>query len=189
MKYEDLSEQAQEKAIKNVRNSKSFVDITDDIVYEDMRNHFDAQFTDAKFCELYYDLSYSQGSGCGFSGKSGKYDLDILKDIPVSKLIMEREGTLDNFTITFDGSNHYTIVDIEYESEFDEEEEDWKDPPYTDGEWNEICSGIEEWAKEIDREMKKFGYDDCDELDSDESVIGFILSNKFDFDENGNIIN
>ena len=99
MKYEDLSEQAQEKAIENIRNSEQFVALKNDIVSEDMRNHFNAQFTDAKFCELYYDLSASQGSGCGFSGKSGKYDLDILEDIPVSKLIMEREGTLDNFTI------------------------------------------------------------------------------------------
>ena len=54
MKYEDLSEQAQEKAIENVRNSKRFEALENDIISEDMRNYFDAQFTDAKFCKLYY---------------------------------------------------------------------------------------------------------------------------------------
>lgn len=184
-KFEELTKEAQQKAIENYRN--------DDFIHLDMFNDDAAEkIIEAGFYDdvkIQYSFSYSQGDGLSFEAK--RIESKILLQMFAEILGTDKEKTakviIENcsFKCTGNTGNHYCYAsrnDVYFE--FDD---------YSANKPNihELVSKVETKLKDlymsICAELEKQGYAEIEYQRSDEYITEKIIANDYEFTKDGNI--
>ena len=152
-KFNELEKDAQEEVLKRYTESEREFYI-DNELYDDMvdlaQNTLENYFKGAEYQKIYYDLSYSQGSGAMV-----EFNID-LKDLnnKYKMLSQEEIDNLENFGGTkikvYHNDSHYY-----HERTFDIDWNDFMMYSYT----SEYCENIEKVQKNIDTMIELFRED------------------------------
>ena len=152
-KFNELEKDVQEKVLERYTESEHEFYIDNDL-YDDMielaQNTLENYFKGAKYTNIYYDLSYSQGSGAMV-----EFNID-LKDLNNKyKMLSQKEiNDLENFGGTnvkvYHNGSHYC-----HERTFDIDWNDFIMYSYT----SEYCENIEKVQKNIDAMIELFRED------------------------------
>lgn len=168
-KFNELDIKIQDKVIEKFRENNDYPTLSEDLTEECkyQLNEHNIEIIDK--LKVYYDLSYTQGSGTMFEGKfkwdkyyatikqSGHYYHYNSKDITL-ELIDEPDELTDK---------EYDYYIKQHNKDYDEFNDIYVS----------ICKGLE-----------KYGYNQIEYEDSEESIKEMIDSNDYEFYDNGEIV-
>ena len=184
--FNELSEEAKEKAIEEFRSGKYIhLDFFNDCCVEKLE---DLGFVNPK---LQYSLSYCQGDGLSFSAeKYTKFEELYLKQLgkgkeKTAKLLAENttficEGNQGNYCFA-----HVSDIDIYIENYTSSMNTNLEN---IDKVVSDVLEDLQGIYMEICNELEKEGYEDIEYQLSDESIIEDIICNDYEFTEEGNLI-
>lgn len=155
--FDELSKDAQEKAIENYREGLDFPWLTDDIANRLEELLKENKITYDELPKIYYSLSYCQGDGAMF------------------------EGTIywKAWTITAKQSGHYYHYNSKELSIYSTKT--GKDAP------DDVYDKFNDVYVSISKELEKYGYDVMETALSDENMIDIIQANEYEFYADGSI--
>ena len=173
MKFDELNEEQQQKAITKFKSEKLFTDMVSDVIEDAMYDKF-AELVNYKGDELHlvYDLYNVQNRGVGFYGVLLE---DDIKGLPFDEMII---GVCDDPAVFF---NRKRDLNIDIVLDVD-------DSKYSDDEMKRLEDNVQDWYNHTCAELLAFGDGMIDDYYSDEFVEEFIEADDFNFDENGNLI-
>ena len=190
--FEQLSEQAKEKARSDYRNTRDY-SWECDFVTEDMTHTLSENGFELDKNGLSWDLSYSQGDYVGISGK--------IKEGKLHELMMEKLDKRDKkkylfwvierceIEITQNISYHHYYrqqIDVSVERNYDDDDYGWLSIFADKLEFAEEL--VEDYVDELIGTLKRQGYEQLSYYDSDEHIDDLFINNEYEFDEEGNSI-
>ena len=176
MKFNELTQKAQRKAIDYVSSDEAFIAIIDDFIYDAIDNYFnDHTCGYREEFELSYNLDHSQGRGASFTGKISGSQVD---SFPFAKYVKNDDISISFIRDSYQYAHKYTVsiyVDVTTED-------------YTDEEYNALETAVHDWYENLCDEIVRL-YDDLyNDYYSDEFIREYIEDNGFEFDKDGNLI-
>lgn len=198
--FGELSEEAQDFAIENEKNSGARFD-DDDAAF--LTEDFQNQLADKGFeaVKIFWSLGYCQGDGVAFYGRVYADELKA-KDPHAEKLLKRLEEVGEEISIEITGANGWyhhrnsMTVEIDFENETDEEDLPARLKialPFWREEFEDYLA---ERIKEISSELEKLGYAEIDYRHDDKTIRldlsereclyekdGTQLMSEFEFDE------
>lgn len=180
-KFDELSDESKQNAIETQRNSdyNIYLDSFDDDAHE--------QIIDAGFrgkIKLQYSLSYCQGDGLSFSCDY----FDKLNDLFIEILGEGKQKTIDclinNCSFVLKSNNQYCFAsknDLDF----------YLDNYYVKSQSNidlvveKVREKLENLYIDLCKSLEKQGYNEIDYQNSDEYISEMLISNDYDFTENG----
>ena len=172
--FYELSEEAQEFAIENERNSgRRFDDDDASFLTEDFQNQLAEKGFEA--VKVFWSLGYCQGDGVAFYGRVFTDDLKD-KDTNAKKLIERIETAGDEISIEITGANNWyhhrnsMTVEIDFENETDDEDLPARLKIALPAWREEFEDYLSDLVKEISTELEKSGYAEIEYRHSDETI-------------------
>ncbi len=181
-KFNELSEEGKQNAIEKERNREDyyFLDMFSDDANE--------KISEAGFkgnVKLQYSLSYSQGDGLSFCADY----FDKLNDLFTEVLGPRKQKTIDclinNISFSLKGNNgRYCYAS---KSDLDLELDNYyvKSQTNIDLVINKVREKLEDLYMDLCKELEKNGYSEIEFQDSDECISENLISNDYDFTEDG----
>lgn len=180
--FNELSEQAQQIAIENERNSEYniYLDFFYDYCIEQIKEKgFNGNI------ELQYSLNYNQGDGLSFSAKY----YDNLKDIFISILGDKKQKTIDlileNCILEIKGNRgHYYYasrkdINLELNNYY------LKSTTNLDILISKVETKLTDIYIELCKQLQNEGYSEIEYQNSDEYIKEFLINNQIEFTEYG----
>lgn len=183
-KFDELSEAAQQTAIEKERNNEYnvYLDFFNDNAKEQINNAgFKGNLT------LQYSLSYCQGDGLSFSADY----FDKMNDLFIEVLGPGKQKTIDclinNLSFNLKGNNgHYCYA---AKSDLDLELDNYyvKSQTNIDLVIDKVREKLEDLYMDLCSYLESQGYKEIEYQNSDECISENLISNDYDFTENGKI--
>lgn len=183
-KFDELSDEAKQNAIETERNSEFNV-------YLGMFND-DAirQIQDAGFkgnVKLQYSLSYSQGDGLSFSCDY----FDKLNDLFVEVLGEGKQKTIDCIinNLSFESKGNTARYCYASRNDINLELDNYyvKSSTNIDNVISQVETKIKDLYIDLCNDLEKQGYNEIEYQQSDECIIENLISNDYDFTEEGKL--
>lgn len=186
-KFEELSKEAQRKAIEQHKEWKNqdywMLDLWHDCIKEELK---EKGWHDV---ELQYSLSCCQGDGLSFSGVLDiKYFLD---NIYSKNLSNYKKWAINEYiyTVHSEGNKGHYCYASKSDIDYIENYQDGIQRNRIDNLWQDILEEIKEYYYSLCKEYEKQGYNEIDYQLSDECIIRDIQANEYEFLKNGVIHN
>ena len=183
--FDELSQEAQEKAIEYFRNCKQqdgdLLMFFSDNVVEQLK---EKGWNDVK---LQYSLSCCQGDGLSFSGKLNLrwfLENEYSHKLPKYKINAICEYI---YSVHSKGNTGHYCYASENHIEYDENYQDNIERKNLDKLWQDVLSEIKISYMALCRKFEKQGYDEIDYQLSDECIKEDIQANEYEFLENGKL--
>ena len=188
--FNELSEQAQQTAINNFRESQQqdsdYLHFFSDDISEQLKRHHIEIDTNG----LCYSLNYRQGDGLSFSGS---FDVGEMVNAALPQLSEKRQSIIKDLihTIKSKANNgHYCYAsksDVDIEYNYNNFYQDTHSNLYS------LCETVlnhcEYLYMELCKDFEKQGYDSIEFQYSDECIKSNIEANDYQFLSNGNLFN
>lgn len=153
--FNELSQEAKEKAIEQFRDNENFYFLSDDMQYHLEGLLKDNKITYGELPKVFYSLSWSQGDGAMFEGRI--YWKSYTADIKQSGHYY-----------------HYNSKNIElYSTKTDKEASD------------KVYDQFNDLYVDICKKLERYGYDCIDYALSEEAIIETIEANEYEFTKEG----
>ena len=183
--FDELNENAKQNAIENYRNNN------DDVFLDFFKDDAKEQIENAGFkgnVSLSYSLSYCQGDGLSFSCDS----FDKLNDLFIEVLGTEKQKTIDciinNCSFENKGNNGRYSYSSKKDICFELESFGTNyDKTNIENIVSQVETKIQDLYMDLCKDLEKQGYLEIEYQNSDEYITENLISNEYEFTENGNI--
>ena len=152
--FNELSEEAKQKAIDLWYETEDFPFLEDDIK-EEMKQ-IDSCFYDV---QLQYSLSCCQGDGLSFEGTLNLEK--FLNEVYSKKLRSSYKRALNDFIydVGSEGNTGHYCYGHKNQIIYDENYQDFKDHKYINKLWDDVLEEIKEYYLNICKKLEKYGYE------------------------------
>lgn len=168
--FEELSEDVQERLIREYRQSNDYSDDLECYLRERLK-----ELTGFEF-DLSYSLCYVQGDGLRFTGQ---IDCEEINKLPFAHLVKDVRDTIISIIPAYSYRNSYDVdIDIDVR-------EDWSYQEYTDEEWETLQAAVDKWYASIRDTLEEDGYKYINEIESNEYIRELLIYNEYLYMEDG----
>lgn len=161
--FEELSEDVQERLIRECRQSNDYGDDLADYLRGRLK-----ELTGLSF-DLAYSLNNVQGDGLRFTGR---IEGEEINKLPFASLVKDAENTIINIFPKSGCRGSYMVdIDIDADTCYDSKK-------YYGDEREKLQEVVEEWYDAIVDTLKKEGYNYIEDVESDEYIRDCLIGNE-----------